>query len=110
MRINHIILGLLFSLLVNSQLQAQHKAMSYNIRYSTSNDGKNAWDNRKEAVVALIKNYEPDFLGIQEGLVSQVKFLNKNLADYKYTGVGRDDGKEKGNSLLFSITPNHLSF
>lgn len=105
MRINLIILGLLFSLLANSQLQAQHKAMSYNIRYSTSNDGENAWDNRKEAVVALIKNYEPDFLGIQEGLASQVTFLNKNLADYKYTGVGRDDGKEKGEfSAIFYNT------
>ncbi|GGG34683.1 hypothetical protein GCM10011414_00170 [Croceivirga lutea] len=96
MRINLIILGLVFFSLVNFKLQAQHKAMSYNIRYSTSNDGENAWDNRKEAVVALIKNYEPDFLGIQEGLLSQVAYLNKNLADYAYTGVGRDDGKEKG--------------
>jgi endonuclease/exonuclease/phosphatase family metal-dependent hydrolase len=35
-------------------------------------------------------------LGIQEGLIGQLRFLDKKLKKYKRIGVGRDDGKEKG--------------
>ena len=71
-------------------------AMTYNIRYDTPNDGENWWEKRKEAVVALIDYYNPDFFGIQEGLDRQVKYLDSSLTNYKYIGVGRDDGKTKG--------------
>ncbi len=44
----------------------------------------------------MLKYYEPEIFGIQEGLEHQLKFLDQHLIDYSRIGVGRDDGKEKG--------------
>ncbi len=76
--------------ILNSIAMAQVTVMSYNIRYATSNDGENWWENRKQDVSALIKLYHPDFIGIQEGLDHQVSYLDQTLDDYNYVGTGRD--------------------
>ncbi|MBO3696953.1 endonuclease/exonuclease/phosphatase family protein [Roseivirga sp. E12] len=73
-----------------------HSFLSYNIRYNNPNDGMNKWDDRKDAVVALINHYDPLVFGIQEGLISQVQFIKDKTTRYDYLGVGRDDGKTKG--------------
>jgi endonuclease/exonuclease/phosphatase family metal-dependent hydrolase len=70
--------------------------MTYNLRYDNTGDGINQWSNRKEKVFALIKKYDPEIIGIQEGLHNQLQDLKKGLPDYEYLGVGRDDGKQKG--------------
>jgi endonuclease/exonuclease/phosphatase family metal-dependent hydrolase len=70
--------------------------MTYNIRYDNPNDGINQWSNRKEKVFNLVKKYHPDILGVQEALVHQLKDMAGNIPGYTYIGVGRDDGKEKG--------------
>lgn len=81
--------------------QAFH-IMSYNIRYDSPNDGVNKWEYRKASLVELIKYYRPEILGIQEGMYHQVEYLNKNLQNYTYIGVGRDGGKRQGEfSALF---------
>ena len=71
-------------------------AMSYNIRYDNPNDGENTWEKRKEDVAKLIHYYQPDFLGTQEGLNHQLDFMRVALPAYAMIGVGREDGKEKG--------------
>lgn len=70
--------------------------LSYNLRFDNPNDGINQWDNRKEQVAALIRFYKPDFMGQQEGLIDQVEFLDDQLEDYAWIGVGRDDGERAG--------------
>jgi len=70
--------------------------MTYNIRYDNVKDTNNIWMDRKEKVVQLLDHYHPDFFGIQEGLFHQVQYINDNLQDYCYIGIGRKDGKEKG--------------
>jgi endonuclease/exonuclease/phosphatase family metal-dependent hydrolase len=72
------------------------KVMTYNIRYATERDGENQWEYRKEQVVSLIQNYDPILVGIQEGLLHQLEYMNAGLKSYTYIGVGRDDGKKKG--------------
>ncbi len=72
------------------------KVMSFNIRYGTANDGENSWPGRKDLVIETIHNYNPDLLGGQEVLKFQAEFLQENLKDYTFHGVGRDDGDEKG--------------
>lgn len=72
------------------------RVMSYNIRYGTANDGENHWDKRKEWLVATIKAFSPDLLGTQETLGFQRDYLAAELKDYEVLGVGRDDGKDKG--------------
>ncbi|MCA0932176.1 endonuclease/exonuclease/phosphatase family protein [Lutimonas saemankumensis] len=70
--------------------------MTYNIRYATDSDGENSWENRKEFLTDQIRFYSPDIFGIQEGLKLQVDHLQAELTGYDFVGVGRDDGKEKG--------------
>ena len=70
--------------------------MTYNLRYNNPNDGENRWEVRKENVADLIQNYQPDVFGTQEGLNDQVTWLDSTLTDYSYVGIGRDDGKQKG--------------
>jgi len=72
------------------------KVISYNVRYNNPNDGKDIWENRRSTIVNLIKNENPDFLGLQEVNHAQLLFLNSNLSNYSFVGVGRDDGKTKG--------------
>lgn len=78
------------------QTRADVRVMSFNIRYGTANDGENHWDKRKEFLLATIKAFNPDLLGTQETLGFQRDYLAQHLAGYDVLGVGRDDGKEKG--------------
>jgi len=70
--------------------------MTYNIRYDNPDDGANAWSQRKAELANQISFHGPDILGIQEGLLHQVKYLDSALLDYRYVGQGRDDGRRKG--------------
>jgi endonuclease/exonuclease/phosphatase family metal-dependent hydrolase len=70
--------------------------MTYNIRYATINDGENQWEKRKAFLSEQLLFYAPDIFGIQEGLKEQVSYLDEFLQPYTFIGVGRDDGKSKG--------------
>lgn len=79
------------------------KVMTYNIRYGTANDGVNAWPNRREALIGLIKKHDPDVLGVQEALAGQIDELKAALPEHEVLGVGRDDGIRKGEySAIFT--------
>ena len=72
------------------------KVMTYNIRMDTASDGPNRWANRKHRVLCLIKKYSPDILTVQEPIPSQMTDLRTDLSNYISSGVGRDDGQDKG--------------
>jgi endonuclease/exonuclease/phosphatase family metal-dependent hydrolase len=71
-------------------------AMTFNIRFNNRADGKNAWPHRRDDVGKLIARERPDVVGMQEALAAQIDDLKERLADYDWYGVGRDDGKAKG--------------
>ncbi len=76
--------------------------MTFNIRYGTAPDGENVWANRRDGVMKLIKDNDPDVFGVQEALASQVDAIAEALPEYSMIGVGRDDGVRKGEfSALF---------
>lgn len=75
------------------------RVMSYNIRYGTAPDGANRWEDRRDALVAAIRAYDPDLLGTQETLGFQRDFLAENLPGYDVLGVGRDDGEGAGEMM-----------
>lgn len=70
--------------------------MSFNIRYENTYDGSNSWDNRKSDMTKMLNYYHPDIIGLQEVLINPLIFLKSQLSRYSYVGVGREDGKEKG--------------
>lgn len=70
--------------------------MTFNIRMDTQEDGNNQWSNRKDLAADLVKFHEVDIFGAQEVLNHQLNDLLQRLPDYSYVGVGREDGKTKG--------------
>ena len=95
MRLTKMIFTLIFLLPILCVGQ-NLKVMSYNIKYDNENDTVNNWNDRKVAMANLLKKYHPEFIGMQEVLYRQLNYLNESLKDYGYIGVGRDDGKLKG--------------
>lgn len=75
---------------------SQKSIMTFNIRYNNPDDKENWWEHRKPELLNLIQKYQPSVLGLQEVLKDQVDYIHKNLSNYAYVGVGRDDGKTKG--------------
>lgn len=72
------------------------RAMSFNIRYGTANDGVNSWPNRRELAIGVIRDFNPGVLGVQEALRFQLDEIRVELPWLGEVGVGRDDGKEAG--------------
>jgi endonuclease/exonuclease/phosphatase family metal-dependent hydrolase len=92
--------GVVLPLTIASSASAgEMKVMSYNIRYGTAQDGVNHWDKRKAWLTETVKAYDPDLLGTQETVGFQRDYLAEQLPTYGVLGVGRDDGKEKGEMM-----------
>jgi endonuclease/exonuclease/phosphatase family metal-dependent hydrolase len=72
------------------------KVMTFNLRVATALDGLNTWAMRRGMVVDRIRACDPDLLGTQEGLRRQTDYLREQLSDYTFFGVGRSDGKRRG--------------
>lgn len=71
-------------------------AMSFNVRYAGGDKGPNAWDHRRHLVLGEIERESPDVLGLQEVEAVQAEWLRGALPAYGFHGVGRTDGKRKG--------------
>lgn len=53
-------------------------------------------EKRIPLVCKMIKEAKPDSFGVQEAHIQWMKGLQESLPEYAYVGVGREDGKEKG--------------
>jgi endonuclease/exonuclease/phosphatase family metal-dependent hydrolase len=95
----HLIL-ILFVVLSCSLRSSENeiRVMSYNIRYHAPEDynNGNGWNDRKERLVQFFKFHSPPIIGMQEVVVDQLEFIDQNLSNYDYVGVGRNDGKNAG--------------
>jgi len=91
-----------------AQQEKEIVMMSYNIRMDTPVDGINTWDKRKARLTAFVLEQGPDILGVQEALPGQMHYLQSQMPDFSYVGVGREDGLEKGE--FSAIFYNHQRF
>ncbi|MEO8406617.1 MAG: endonuclease/exonuclease/phosphatase family protein [Chitinophagaceae bacterium] len=97
-----LFLAMIFSLAMMAQ---ELNVMTFNLRYSTMSDSANAWVYRKDKVASQILFQEIQLLGVQEALHEQMMDMSQRLPRFHYVGVGRDDGKEKGEySAIFYDT------
>ena len=96
-------------LIMNFSLKNELTVISYNIRYDNPNDGENQWKYRKERVANYIKEIRPDIIGMQEVLDPQLVFLDVSLTEFSFVGVGREDGKTKGEYSPILYNSNSLS-
>lgn len=88
-----------FALFVAScgkQPEAQINVMTFNIRLDHVSDSLNNWKYRKDNAAKMLSYYSPDILGMQEVVKNQLDDLKDRLPQYTALGVGRADGKEKG--------------
>ena len=70
--------------------------MSFNIRYGTANDGDNHWKQRREFLLDVTREANADLIGLQEALDGQIRELLEALPQFAVVGVGRDDGRTRG--------------
>ncbi len=106
------ILSVFILFTISSNIYSQpHSIISYNIRYDNNWDIENSWKIRRNKISKILVQYSPSIIGIQEGLLNQVQYIDSSLIDYDYVGVGRDDGKKKGEfcAIYFDTTRYVLS-
>jgi endonuclease/exonuclease/phosphatase family metal-dependent hydrolase len=72
------------------------RVMTFNIRYDNPADGINSWENRRKTVTENILSISPEMIGLQEVLKHQLDYLEENLPGYRSIGIGREDGRTKG--------------
>jgi endonuclease/exonuclease/phosphatase family metal-dependent hydrolase len=76
--------------------------MTFNVRCDKTSDLQNNWQYRKDFAAQMIGFYNVDIVGTQEVFKNQLDDLLERLPGYNFLGVGRIDGKEKGeHSAIF---------
>lgn len=66
------------------------KCLTFNIRYDIASDGPNRWPHRRDSVLELVRNTDPDIVGFQEALPHQRWELERGLPNYRLIGRGRE--------------------
>ncbi len=78
------------------------RVMSFNVL--CGGDGEHGMQNRLGIVTRTVTEYYPDSFGVQEALPRWMLWFNIFLPEYDYVGVGRDDGRFKGEySAIFYL-------
>lgn len=83
-------------LFISSNTFSQGSIATYNIRYDGHTDLANDWSERKVPISNYVLKNQIEVIGFQEVLNNQLLDLQTLLPQYKYVGVGRDDGQNKG--------------
>lgn len=72
------------------------------------------WDSRKRRMVDLLARYAPDLMGIQEGKGERIAYLLDELhgrgLHYGYFGVGRSDGRDRGEHSGIFFNKDRFTF
>lgn len=86
------------------------RLICFNIRQSglADKDGPDRWQNRREAVLNMIERQSPSVIGIQEGLIGQVRHIEQGCPQFTRIGVGRDDGVDQGEIMAIFYRSDHF--
>jgi len=76
------------------------KLMTYNLKFA-SPTFKPSWEVRREMQIDLIRKYDPDIIGTQEGLKEQIDYLIDHLPEYIAVGEGRQGGDDDEHMAIF---------
>lgn len=70
---------------------------TYNIRYSNGDAGTpNAWQQRKDDLVALVKRLDLDIAGLQEVCPDQLSYLRGKMPGFEFVGEHRNADRTTG--------------
>lgn len=98
-----------FNAFAGSDKPAEITVISYNIRMGVAKDGTNSWEYRYPASAMMIEDQKPDIFGVQEAYDFQVKYMDEYCKGYKSVGVGREDGKSKGEHMSIFYNKKKIS-
>jgi len=100
-------LMLITGLAITSQVIMCHSAwgqtlrlMTYNLKFA-SPTFEPAWEVRRDMQIDMIRKYDPDIVGRQEGLKEQIDYLEDQLPDYVVVGEGRKGGDDDEHMAIF---------
>jgi len=79
------------------------RVMTFNVRVPVDT-GMNAWANRRDLMVQVIKAEHPDLLGTQELTEEQGEYLAAHLPGYAWFGQGREGGTKGEHMGVFYRT------
>ncbi len=102
-----ILAAILITITAFASEPARFNAATYNIRLYHSSDSLrgDTWQRRSPMIAQLVQFHDFDIFGTQEGYKHQLNDLLKLMPGYAYIGVGRDDGKDGGEtSAIFYRT------
>lgn len=84
----------------NNDERTELKIMTYNLKFA-SPSFKPSWEERREMQINLIRKYDPDIIGTQEGLKEQIDYLMDQLPEYIVVGEGRKGGDDDEHMAIF---------
>ena len=75
-----------------------------NIRYENFYDGINNWNNRKESLMKILKQYDPDIIFLQETTDNQNNYIfNELKINYIFLGENRDNSSHsERNNIIYN--------
>jgi endonuclease/exonuclease/phosphatase family metal-dependent hydrolase len=76
------------------------KIMTYNLKFA-SPSYEPSWEVRRDMQIDMIRKYDPDIIGTQEGLKEQIDYLADNLPEYVVVGEGRKGGDDDEHMAIF---------
>ena len=68
------------------------RVMAFNVRVPVEADGPDRWEQRRDRLVATIRDARPDVIGTQELVKEQADYLSEHLPGYRWFGEGRRGG------------------
>lgn len=113
MKLKSILIIALLTLCASNGICKKHSpkthftVASYNLRQANHGDSiaGNGWGRRYPVIAQLIRYHGFDIVGTQECFLHQLKDMKASLPGYDYIGIGREDGKDKGeHSAIFYRT------
>lgn len=76
------------------------KLMTYNLKFA-SPTYEPSWEVRRDMQIDMIRKYDPDIIGTQEGLKEQIDYLADHLPEYVVVGEGRKGGDDDEQMAVF---------
>lgn len=76
------------------------KLMTYNLKFA-SPTFEPSWEVRRDMQIDMIRQYDPDIIGTQEGLKEQIDYLQDKLPEYVVIGEGRKGGDDDEHMAIF---------
>lgn len=96
-----IVLTFCVLMIFSSSAQGQElKLMTYNLKFA-SPTFEPSWEVRRDMQIDMIRKYDPDIIGTQEGLKEQIDYLADHLTEYVVIGEGRKGGDDDEFMAIF---------